>query len=147
MERLTNRGIRFGWDCRRLFGEDRAGHEALCDDDRGKTLQSFDGCIRWMTEPHLFGKVFAKEQRRDMPVEKFVDKFAGAEIQEALAYLLRENLRLRIKEEYLALPVDRFVENKEAQSYGENGYAGTGASDESISRTSPPPPDARNYRR
>ncbi|MBR4165724.1 MAG: hypothetical protein IKR43_05755, partial [Lachnospiraceae bacterium] len=31
----------------------------------GKTLRSFDDYIRWMTETHLPGKVFAGDQRRD----------------------------------------------------------------------------------
>ena len=41
--------------CETIFAE--AAH--------GKTLRSFDDYIRWMTETHLPGKVFAGEQRRD----------------------------------------------------------------------------------
>ena len=50
--------IGYGHDyfaCETIFAE--AAH--------GKTLRSFDDYIRWMTETHLPGKVFAGEQRRD----------------------------------------------------------------------------------
>ena len=45
--------------------------------------------------------------REEALVEKLVDNFTTAEIEDALAYLVQENLMLHIGGEYLALPVDR----------------------------------------
>ena len=50
--------------------------------------------------------------REEALVEKLVDNYTTAEIEDALAYLVQENLMLHIGDEYLALPVDRFTTKK-----------------------------------
>lgn len=50
--------------------------------------------------------------REEALVEKLVDNYTTAEIEDALALLVQENLMLHIGDEYLALPVDRFTTKK-----------------------------------